>query len=118
MEFVALHRRMVANHSPGAGIFRRQQSGIQKPGSFSRGGYLYLPRAQTARPRGTTQAGAYYAKKSVAGVAELVDAPDSKSGMGNHVRVRFSLPAPFFNSESLLAFDFINVSRNIVEGGR
>ena len=55
---------------------------------------------------------------TAAGVAELVDAPDSKSGMGNHVRVRFSLPAPFLNSESLLAFDFINVSRNIVEGGR
>ncbi|SVD87002.1 uncharacterized protein METZ01_LOCUS439856, partial [marine metagenome] len=26
-------------------------------------------------------------------VAELVDAPDSKSGSGNRVRVRFSLPA-------------------------
>ncbi len=27
-------------------------------------------------------------------MAELVDAPDSKSGSGNRVRVRFSLPAP------------------------
>ncbi len=27
-------------------------------------------------------------------MAELVDAPDSKSGNGNIVRVRFSLPAP------------------------
>jgi hypothetical protein len=31
---------------------------------------------------------------NLAGVAELVDAPDSKSGSGNRVRVRFSLPAP------------------------
>ncbi len=30
-----------------------------------------------------------------AGVAELVDAPDSKSGSGNRVRVRVSPPAPF-----------------------
>ena len=30
----------------------------------------------------------------IAGVAELVDAPDSKSGSGNRVRVRVSLPAP------------------------
>ena len=30
----------------------------------------------------------------IAGMAELVDAPDSKSGSGNRVRVRFSLPAP------------------------
>ncbi len=29
-----------------------------------------------------------------AGVAELVDAPDSKSGFRKEVRVRFSLPAP------------------------
>ncbi len=29
-----------------------------------------------------------------AGVAELVDAPDSKSGSGDRVRVRVSLPAP------------------------
>jgi hypothetical protein len=30
-------------------------------------------------------------------MAELVDAPDSKSGSGNRVRVRFSLPAPLKN---------------------
>ena len=29
-----------------------------------------------------------------AGMAELVDAPDSKSGSGNRVGVRFPLPAP------------------------
>ncbi|SUZ66230.1 uncharacterized protein METZ01_LOCUS19084 [marine metagenome] len=28
-------------------------------------------------------------------MAELVDAPDSKSGSGDRVRVRFSLPAPY-----------------------
>ena len=32
---------------------------------------------------------------SPAGVAELVDAPDSKSGSGNRVRVQVSLPAPY-----------------------
>ena len=31
----------------------------------------------------------------IAGMAELVDAPDSKSGDGDIVRVRFSLPAPY-----------------------
>ena len=30
----------------------------------------------------------------IAGVAELVDAPDSKSGGGDIVRVRFSPPVP------------------------
>lgn len=30
----------------------------------------------------------------LAGMAELVDAPDSKFGDGDIVRVRFSLPAP------------------------
>ena len=30
-----------------------------------------------------------------AGMAELVDAPDSKSGSGNRVRVQVSLPAPY-----------------------
>ena len=33
-------------------------------------------------------------ENSQAGVAELVDAPDSKSGTGNSVRVQVSLPAP------------------------
>ena len=32
-------------------------------------------------------------------MAELVDAPDSKSGSGNRVRVRFSLPAPKYEYE-------------------
>ena len=32
--------------------------------------------------------------KIKAGVAELVDAPDSKSGMGNHVWVRVPPQAP------------------------
>ena len=31
-----------------------------------------------------------------AGMAELVDAPDSKSGAGDSVRVRVPLPAPNF----------------------
>lgn len=33
----------------------------------------------------------------LAGMAELVDAPDSKSGFGNKVGVRFPLPAPSLN---------------------
>jgi hypothetical protein len=33
-------------------------------------------------------------KVTQAGVAELVDAQDSKSCMGDHVRVRSPLPAP------------------------
>ena len=37
-----------------------------------------------------------------AGMAELVDAPDSKSGSGNRVGVRFPLPAP--NSGNLMKF--------------
>ena len=37
----------------------------------------------------------------IAGMAELVDAPDSKSGSGNRVRVRFSLPAPPISSKLL-----------------
>lgn len=39
--------------------------------------------------------------QKLAGVAELVDAPDSKSGNGNIVRVRVSPPAP-----SKLSFHF------------
>ncbi len=35
---------------------------------------------------------------TTAGVAELVDAPDSKSGFRKEVRVRLSLPAPIFFS--------------------
>ena len=39
-------------------------------------------------------------------MAELVDAPDSKSGSGNRVRVRFSLPAPstasYWNCDEIL----------------
>ena len=34
------------------------------------------------------------ASAPLAGMAELVDAPDSKSGSGNRVGVRFPLPAP------------------------
>jgi hypothetical protein len=34
-----------------------------------------------------------------AGMVELVDAPDSKSGASDGVRVRFSLPAPFVSSK-------------------
>ena len=34
-----------------------------------------------------------------AGVAELVDAPDSKSGSGNRVRVRVSPPAPYLTQD-------------------
>jgi hypothetical protein len=34
-----------------------------------------------------------------AGMAELVDAPDSKSGDGNIVGVRFPLPAPLCESQ-------------------
>ena len=36
------------------------------------------------------------ALKDLAGVVELADAPDSKSGGGNPVRVQFSPPAPNF----------------------
>jgi hypothetical protein len=35
-------------------------------------------------------------KKDGAGVAELVDAPDSKSGGGNTMRVQVPPPAPSF----------------------
>ena len=34
---------------------------------------------------------------TTAGVVELADAPDSKSGLGNQVGVQFSPPAPIFN---------------------
>ena len=40
--------------------------------------------------------------KPHAGVAELVDAPDSKSGSGNRVRVRVSLPAPIIIAKNVL----------------
>ena len=36
-----------------------------------------------------------YDASTRAGMAELVDAPDSKSGSGDTVRVRFSLPVPY-----------------------
>ena len=39
---------------------------------------------------------AIFRASSVAGVAELVDAPDSKSGSGNRVSVRFRPPVPTF----------------------
>ena len=39
----------------------------------------------------------------LAGMAELVDAPDSKSGNREVVGVRFSLPAPHHTSSPLLA---------------
>ena len=35
-------------------------------------------------------------KSTIAGVVELADAPDSKSGLGNQVGVQFSPPAPNF----------------------
>ena len=36
--------------------------------------------------------------QQIAGVAELVDAPDSKSGLSNGVGVRFPSPAPRLKS--------------------
>ena len=42
--------------------------------------------------------------KMSAGMAEQVDAPDSKSGSGNRVRVRFSLPAPYFWAVPMYSF--------------
>ena len=52
-----------------------------------------------------------------AGVAELVDAPDSKSGFLTEVRVRFPLPAPLIpTARAVLAFPV--VSRNCAIGFR
>ena len=39
----------------------------------------------------------HYARRHMAPVAELVDAPDSKSGSRKGVSVRFRPGAPFFN---------------------
>ena len=67
--------------------------------------------AYTYRP---SAGGIHLRPVSTAGVAELVDAPDSKSGFRKEVRVRFSLPAPLIPTASG-RFLFSSTLRNLRE---
>ncbi len=60
---------------------------------------LLQPLLQAQRYCGTTELPRIYFAIS-AGVAELVDAPDSKSGFRKEVGVRFPLPAPLIPTVS------------------
>ena len=62
-----------------------------------------LARTYTCRPSRAVRHALTADRTIHAGVAELVDAPDSKSGSGNRVRVRFSLPAPDNNRRRVLS---------------
>ncbi len=44
-------------------------------------------------------------------MAELVDAPDSKSGTGNSVRVQVSLPAPLLRARSIDSINAVDSGR-------